>query len=60
MASLCFIGIESLGLSQKKVEEIYREYCKFPSYLLAGIDWGYDPYEPPGEIPVVIGFWYDK
>jgi hypothetical protein len=63
MASSSFIGIissEPSGLKKIDQELEWRIRQTFCNKFLIGIDLGYDPYEEPGEIPVVIGYWYDR
>ena len=60
MASSCFIGTVSSELSGKEIKDLEKELRrKYWVQFLTGIRLGYDPYEEPGEVPVVIGDWRD-
>jgi hypothetical protein len=68
MASSSSIGTDSSepsGLNDwlneiKRLADEDRRKNGKPRYWIIGIDYGYNFEEEPGEIPVVIGYWYDR
>jgi len=61
----CFIGTASSEPSKDNSIDSFKDFLNRTRLnylwknLLIGIDLGYDPYEGPQEVPVVIGDWRD-